>query len=923
MRPTWRGTGLLAALLLAGTSRVTAKPAHKKALADYFGPFLAGKLNDCRTCHLPDKKADPESLDDKPHNPFGARLADVKYELRKAGKKFDIPARLAAIADEDSDGDGASNLLELLSGHNPGDPADKPTAAELAAARKALAAFREYRRKAAWSAFELVRRPPVPQVKDRAWVRNPVDAFLAAAHERRGLKPRPAAARHILLRRVYLDLIGLPPSPGELRAFLADPSPDAYEKVVDRLLASPQYGERWGRHWMDVWRYSDWAGFGAEMRESQKHIWRWRDWIIESLNGDKGYDRMIREMLAGDELAPDDPQTLRATGFLARNWYKFNRNVWLENTVEHTAKAFLGVTLNCARCHDHFYDPIPQKDYYAFRAFFEPIDVRTDRVPGQPNVEQDGLARVYDGRPGTPTYLFVRGQARDADKSKPILPAVPAGLGGSQLAIKPMPLPPLAFMPDKRGFVIRETLAAAQQAVGQARAKLAAAKKQPAPGQLPLAESELALAEARHTALAAVLTAEKLEDAGAKQNDPAAWQKASTAAAVAQRRQAVAEAKHNHLTAERAVAQAQGAADQTAKTAAGKKDAATQATAKKAAADLAAARGRLTAAAQALLRAEQNAKLPPTTAYTKRPVPAYPVTSSGRRLALAGWIADKANPLTARVAVNHLWLRHFGKPLVPTVFDFGRNGRPPSHPALLDWLADEFMRHGWSMKAMHRLLVTSSAYRMDSAGDRAQAALDPDNRLLGRMNARRMEAEAVRDSVLAVAGRLDPAMGGPDLPHALGLVSRRRSVYFQHAAEKQVEFLTLFDAANVTECYSRSESIVPQQALALANSSLVLAQARLLARDLAGKAGASPAADAAFVRTAFERVLCRPPTAEEQTLCERFLKEQAALLSDKSKLTPFDGGTPGAVPPASDPRLRAREGLVHVLLNHHEFVTIR
>src|SRR5205085_5459081 len=195
-----------------------------------------------------------------------------------------------------------------------------------------------------------------------------------------------------------------------------DMSANAYEKVVDRLLASPQHGERWGRHWMDVWRYCDPYGSGAELRYSQQYIWRWRDWIIESLNADKGYDRMIQEMLAGDELAPADADVLRATGFLVRNWYKFNRNVWLERTVEHTSKAFLGVTLNCARCHDHFFDPISQKEYYQFRAFFEPHDVRTDRVPGQPNLQKDGLARVYDAKLQAPTYLYVRGNQAQPEK---------------------------------------------------------------------------------------------------------------------------------------------------------------------------------------------------------------------------------------------------------------------------------------------------------------------------------------------------------------------------------------------------------------------------------------------------------------------------------------------------------------------------
>src|SRR5205814_7932189 len=203
------------------------------------------------------------------------------------------------ILQEDSDGDGVSNLLELLSGHFPGDAADRPTEKELAEARAKLPEFNRFRASYPWRPFRPVQRPAVPQVKNAGWVRNPIDAFLATEHERRGLTPRPEAPRHVLLRRVYLDLVGMPPTREELHAFLADTSPDAYEKVVDRLLASPQYGERWGRHWMDVWRYSDWAGYQAEVRESQPFVWRWRDWIVESLNRDKPYDQMVREMLAG------------------------------------------------------------------------------------------------------------------------------------------------------------------------------------------------------------------------------------------------------------------------------------------------------------------------------------------------------------------------------------------------------------------------------------------------------------------------------------------------------------------------------------------------------------------------------------------------------------------------------------------------
>ncbi len=272
-------------------------------------------------------------------------------------------------------------------------------------------------------AFRAPVRPELPRLGGDARPRNPIDAFLAAARRNAGLTPQPPADRPTLLRRVYLDLVGLPPSREQLQAFLADTAPDAYERVVDRLLASPQYGERWGRHWMDIWRYSDWWGLGDEVRNSQKHIWHWRDWIVESLNADKGYDQMLREMLAADELYPDDLDRLRATGFLARHYFKFNRNTWLDETVEHTSKAFLGLTMNCAKCHDHKYDPIAQADYYRFRAFFEPYQVRTDEVPGEADPEKDGIPRAFDCNLDAPTYLLRPRRRATADEG----PAFDAG----------------------------------------------------------------------------------------------------------------------------------------------------------------------------------------------------------------------------------------------------------------------------------------------------------------------------------------------------------------------------------------------------------------------------------------------------------------------------------------------------------------
>ncbi|MFL5341574.1 MAG: DUF1553 domain-containing protein [Gemmataceae bacterium] len=897
--------------LIAGP--LAAKPAHKQALATHLGPFLSAKLNACVLCH----QTNATDEDEKPHNPFGARLKTVRAELQKAGRKTDIVSRFEAIAEEDSDGDGVPNLIEILTGHNPGDPKDRPTEVEIAQAKKTVAAFRKYLAAYPWRPFEPVRRPELPQVKDAGWVRNPIDRFIAAEHAEHGLTPRPEANKATLLRRVCFDLTGLPPMPEELHAFLNDSSPDAYEKAVDRLLASPRYGERWGRHWMDVWRYSDWAGWGDgnQIRDSQPHIWRWRDWIIESLNADKGYDRMILEMFAGDEIAPDDPSRLRATGYLVRNYKMLSREKWLQDTVDHTFLAFQGVTIGCAKCHDHMYDPILQKEYYQVRAIFTPHQVRIDRLPGQPDTKKDGIVHAYDADVTAPTFLLIRGDDRTPDKT-PLPPGVPAALGG-RFDAKPVPMPISARTPDKREFVIQETLAASAEAITQAQksrtmacrfvagalapavipfaAFASAAKIAKAADALALADLDVLLAEAKHAAVQAVLKAEQLEDEGKK--DSPEWKTAALAASIAQKKAALREAQRNLLAAEQARRDVKAPPQQ-----------------------VTAAEAKLKAARTALTKAETDVKAAPTTAYTPRPLTNYPAASSGRRLAFAKWLSDSRNPLTARVAVNHIWLRHFGQAIVPSVFDFGRNGRPPSHAALLDWLAAEFMQPSvknaspWSMKHLHRLIVTSATYRQASTPDISNVALDHDNRYLWRFSPHRLEAEAVRDALLYVAGRLDLTMSGPDIDQHQGLSVFRRSLYFRHAAEKQVEFLKLFDAAAVTECYQRKESIIPQQALALANSELTIRLARLLARDLA-KTHADPAA---FVSAAFERTLSRPPSASELAECLTYLRDQEKALPATKAAVDADGRHP-----AGDSALRAREGLVQVLLNHHEFVTVR
>jgi hypothetical protein len=744
-----------------------------------------------------------------------------------------------------------------------------------------------------WS-FQPPKPMPIPEVTRPGWSQNPVDAFLAAGHASKGLTPAPEATPAELLRRVSVDLTGLVPTPAELSTYLADTRPDAFERAVDGLMASPRHGERWARHWMDTWRYSDWAGFGTEIRESRPHIWRWRDWIVESLNNDKGYDRMVVEMLAGDEVAPEDPQTLRATGYLARSWYKFNRNSWLQNTVDHTFKAFLGLTLACARCHDHKYDPISQADYYKARAVFEAHDVRTDRLPGQPNTDLDGLVRVYDARAETPTYLFRKGDDKNPDTGRPMVAAAPSVLAGD-LPIAAINLPMTVASPGLRPFVRTEELARVDAAVQAAER----AHETATDASRPASWRALAIALGDREATRSRIAADDIQLAAAA--DPKAAFFASVLAGQAERRVKALKADDALELAEQAVAVA-------------KADPALNAAKAQVAAAIVARDAARLAAART------------STGHTPLG-PTYPATSTGRRLALANWITSKSNPLAARVAVNYVWLHHFGTPLVDSVADLGVNGKAPRNQALLDWLAVDLVDHGWSLKRLHRTIVTSRAYRMRSwaPAEDPNVALDPGNLALWRMNPRRMEAEIVRDNLLHVAGTLDATMGGPELDQLTGLATRRRSLYYRHAAEKQMVFLKIFDSANVAACYRRDETVMPHQALALANSPLVLASARRLGLTISHEVGdePTPVHHAAFVDAAFLRLLARLPEEAERAACVAYLADQTVRLANQAGLTHFPQGTPSDVPAAAEPHLRARQDLVLVLLNHNDFVTVR
>jgi hypothetical protein len=904
-----------------------------------------------------------------------------------------------------------------------------------------------------------------------------VDALLAARLAAKKLKPQPEAAPELWLRRVYLDLIGLPPSTEQIAAFLKDTTMPARQRVVDQLLGTPQYGERWARHFMDIWRYCDWYGLGAQLRHSQKHIWHWRDWIVESLNTDKGYDQMIVQMLAADELAPEDRNNLRATGFLARSYYLFNRTTWLDETIEHTCRAFLGLTMQCVKCHDHKYDPIEQADYYRMRAIFEPLHVRLDPWQGETDFEKNGLPRVFDLHLDKQTFRHVRGDEKNEDKSKPLSAGVPQVLEFASFQPASVKLPPASAKPALLPFVLEDQLraaerdiTAAQKALDQARQTLA---KSPQPAAKPVttpkvivsddftsakpqqweilkgdwmhspsgvrqhetgaerrslrlksappadfeaslsftirggqkwksigiafdsadgddvmvyisafsggSKIQVALASAGKSAYPAAgsvarpisqdvrytfdlrvrgqlinasingepvlayrlpqqrregslaLTAFdadvefhsfKLAElaADAVLREPAADKSVpltdvKAAVALAEKQLAAAKAKPAMI---RAVFVADKAKQDKALAKAAAAAAAAESNYKlvQAEVDLVKAQGdpkakdadkKIKAAREALEKAKKKAATPGE-AYTSLPaslkaqegpeestnaaVQSYPDTSTGRRLAFARWIADKRNPLTARVLVNQVWMRHFGAPLVANMDDFGRRSLPPLHQDILDTLTVDFMNSGWRLKHLHRAMVLSELYRRSSSNAQADAvtvAADPDNANYWRMNPRRMESQVVRDSLLHLAGKLDLTLGGPSLDPASSETSPRRSLYFVQNADTEHRFLAVFDNSNVLECYRRNESVVPQQALALTNSKL----SRECAEALAAKLGKLDGD--AFVTQSFLTVLGRPPSdAERRASLEGFqaLKQNRSLF-------------------------------LQALLNHNDFVTLR
>jgi hypothetical protein len=658
-----------------------------------------------------------------------------------------------------------------------------------------------------WS-FRPVVRPRVPAVKNTGWVKTPVDAFILARLEAAGLQPAPPAGKSALLRRVTYDLTGLPPTPEEVEAFLADKAPNTYEKVVDRLLASPHYGERWGRHWLDLVRYAETNGY--EFDQVKPNAWRYRDYVIKSLNDDKPYDRFVKEQLAGDELEPVNADGIIATGFYRLGPFDGGAPDRLQATYDGlddilstTGQVFLGLTVGCARCHDHKIDPFPQADYYRLLAFFHNISSRSSQ-------RQINLAVNVDVEKAAAAQY----QQQVADLKKRLKEFEDA-------------LAPHLSDGEKDDFKVPEY-------------RVDIARKH-VPDHVPQQDFEYYQDRARLLA--------QLE-----RRPPAV------------------------------LAQALCVSES----------------------------GRTPPQTYVLVRGNPRSRGDkvepgfPSVLTTKAPVfgtPNLDVATSGRRKVLAEWVASADNPLTARVVANRVWQHHFGRGIVRSSNDFGYRGMPPTHPELLDFLASELVARGWRLKAMHRLIVLSSAYQMSSQPDRESAAKDPENDLFGRFDLRRLSAEEVRDSILAVSGNLNAwKMGGPSIyprisAEVLSGQSRpgsgwrssppeeqaRRSVYVHVKRSLLVPTLAVFDAADTdATCPVRFTTTQPTQALGLLNGEFANEQAELFAADLRRQAGDDAATQ---VRLALQRVTQREPTAEEVRRGVEFLarmQKQHQIAPDRA-----------------------------------------
>jgi mono/diheme cytochrome c family protein len=728
------------------------------------------------------------------------------------------------------------------------------------------------RDRAFWS-FRPPKRPSIPTVSHQELVRNPIDAFLLEKLEARGFTFSPAADKLTLLRRAYLDVTGLPPSSEEVQAYLKDNEPGAYERLIDRLLASPHYGERWAQFWLDAAGYSDSEGIIDEDL-IRPNAWRYRDYVIRSLNHDKPYGQFLTEQIAGDELVdykhareitPGLIDKLVATGFLRMvpdgtyspaNGSVAERVNVIADEIEVLGSSVLGLPIGCARCHDHKYDPIPQRDYYRFSAILQ-----TAYDP-------------YDWLKPTERKLDIaleRERHEVTAYNAPIEAEITRLESALESRAKPF-----------RDKLLRQRLTGLPEEVrADVEAANAVSEEKRSPVQRYLVEKFATLLKITDEELAEKFPEFKTD-----------FEKS---------RKAVAELKKTLRDKPQIRALYDMGGDPSPCYLLRRGDAQLIGE-------------RVEPGVPSVLKAG----LAPYRVAAPRP------DSSGRRLALARWLVQPDHPLTARVMVNRLWMHHFGRGLVASVANFGHTGAPPSHPELLDWLATEFVRTGWSMKAMHRLVLTSTAYRQSSRIRPEARRADPDNVLLSRMTMRRMDAEQLSDSILKVTGRLDPAAFGPPAPvetlpggelTVRGTKQRwRRSIYTLHRRTTPPTMLEAFDLPPMTpNCVERSYSTVSTQALEMMNSATVLHDARYLAGRLIDE---YPGRLEKQIEQAYWRILSRPPAAEEigqalQAVADLDRQWEAHLREENRE-----------APPRETAQWSALADFCHAMLSSAEFAYI-
>ncbi|MBP6819939.1 MAG: DUF1553 domain-containing protein [Acidobacteria bacterium] len=714
-------------------------------------------------------------------------------------------------------------------------------------------------------AFQPVRKPAAPAVNQGAWVKTPVDAFILKELEAKQIAPGAAADKVTLIRRATFDLTGLPPTPEEVAAFVADRSSKAFEKVVDRLLASPHYGEKWARHWLDLARYADSDGFKAD--DTRPNIWRYRDYVIKSFNADKPYNRFVKEQLAGDELWPEDPEAVVATGFNrhfpdeynARNLLQRRQEI-LNDITDTTGAVFMGMTYGCARCHDHKFDPILHKDYYKLQAFFAGSRAKDDYVLASKTQQAEYNRQRANWESQTKDLreqmtqleapalksLYDDGFEKFTEDVKDAINTEPEKRSSMQWLMYHKAQWQLHYGVDEDGNGIGQKLKGEQKKEWEALRKQLAAFDSIKPKPLPIGSG--------------------LTDVG--REAPATHILKVGAYDVP-----LAEVQPGFLT----------------------------------------------------IIDRQPAKILPT---------ANP-NSTGRRAALAAWLTDPKNPLTARVMANRIWHYHFGRGLVATPSDFGFAGETDGNLELLDWLSSTFVEQGWSIKKMHRTIMLSSVYQQSSAFNESAAKVDPDNKLLWRFRRQRLTGEEVRDAVLAVSGQLNRQMFGtpvfPEIPAGLDIrggwkkgeseeAKNRRSIYVFVRRNSRYPMFAAFDMPDTHEsCARRSVTTTAPQALSLLNDNMILRAAR----NFAGRVLTDCQNDVnAQINAAYRLAFSREPDAAERKLAVEFLRKQTALVkspTNQKNSAEFTAKLSSTIDPA---HVAAFTDFCHVLLNSNEFVYV-